>query len=84
MGHVERRDGRWRIVEDARQPARAARRVRRTVRTPPARITDRAEVWDGQLLADVDSQGELIFAPAQKEMAARSAVPQKLTASARL
>jgi hypothetical protein len=29
-------------------------------------------------------QGELIFAPAQKEMPARSAAPQKLTASARL
>jgi hypothetical protein len=37
-----------------------------------------------QLLADVDAQGELIFAPAQKEMAARSAAPQKLTGSARL
>ena len=46
-------------------------------RTPPARITDRAEVRDKQqLLADVDAQGELIFAPAQKEVAARSAAPQ--------
>jgi hypothetical protein len=53
--------------------------------TPPARITDRAEVRYGQrLLADVDAQGEPIFAPSQKEMAARSAALHELIASARL
>jgi hypothetical protein len=81
---VARRDGRRCIVGGARPPVRAAYRARRGC-TPPARITAWAEVRDGhQLLADVDAQGELIFAPAQSEMAARSAAPQKLTASARL
>jgi len=60
----ERRDGQQCIVEGALPPACRALAYGAHA---SSRITDQAEVRDGhQLLADIDAQGELVFALKQK------------------